>query len=78
MRTDPKLVVVFLVGSCLPLWAQSSSSSDTACDVTVPNGIVAGSSERQDSSYGNALSQSDPLGCGRTELSFSSRAEPAS
>jgi hypothetical protein len=62
MRTDPKLVVVFLVGSCLPLWAQSSSSSDTACDVTVPNGIVAGSSERQDSSYGNALLSVGPFG----------------
>lgn len=62
MRINPTLSVVLLVGSCVPLWAQLPSSSDTPCDVTVPNGIVAGSSERQDWSYGNALLSVGPFG----------------
>lgn len=62
MRTNPKLIVVLLVGSSVALWAQPPSSSDTVCDVTVPNGIVAGSSERQEWSYGNALLSVGPFG----------------
>ena len=63
MPTNPKLIaVLLLVGSCRPLWAQPLSTSDAACDVTVPNGIVAGSSERQAWSYGNALLSVGPFG----------------
>jgi hypothetical protein len=62
MRTNAASIVVLLVGSCLPLWAQPLSAPDSACDVTVPNGIVAGSSERQDWSYGNALLSVGPFG----------------
>jgi hypothetical protein len=62
MRTKTKLIVVLLVGSCLPLWAQPLANLDTGCDVTVPNGIVAGASERQDWSYGNGLLSVGPFG----------------
>ena len=62
MRTSPKLIVVLLVGFCLPFWAQPLATLDTGCDVTVPNGIVAGSSERQEWSYGNALLSVGPFG----------------
>jgi hypothetical protein len=62
MRTNLKLIAVLLVGSCLPLPAQSLPGLDTACDVTVPNGIVAGSSEGQDWSYGNAFLSLGPFG----------------
>jgi hypothetical protein len=54
-RTNLMLVLVLLLGSMLPLCAQAPSSSHIECHVTMPNGIVAGSSERQDWSYGNAL-----------------------
>ena len=36
--------------------------SDLPCNVTAPNGIVAGSTERQESSYGNALLSVGPFG----------------
>lgn len=62
VRTNPRLIVVLLVGSCIPLSAQSLATLDTGCDVTVPNGIVAGSSGRQDWSYGNALLSVGPFG----------------
>ena len=35
---------------------------DTLCNVTAPNGIVAGSSERQEPSFGNALLSVGPFG----------------
>ena len=60
MRT--KLIVVLLVAPCIPLWAQSVPGWDNACSVTVPNGMVAGSSERQEWSYGNALLSVGPFG----------------
>lgn len=59
---NAKLIVPLLVGSCLPLCAQSLATSDARCDVTVPNGIVAGTPERQDWSYGNALLSVGPFG----------------
>ena len=79
MRTKPKLIAVLVVvGSCLPLWAQSLSTSDAACDVTVPDGIVAGSSERQDGSYGNGFCRSARSDCGRMGLLFLGPAEQVS
>jgi hypothetical protein len=54
MRTNPQLFVLLLGVFCLPC-AQARSRSDVECHVSVPNGIVAGSSERQEWSYGNAL-----------------------
>jgi hypothetical protein len=62
MRTNPNLVLVLLVGSWLPLGALSPAGPDASCDVTVPNGIVAGASERQDWSYGNAFLSLGPFG----------------
>jgi hypothetical protein len=62
MPTNHKLVVVLLVGSCISLWARPVAIVDTDCNVTAPNGTVAGSSERQDWSYGNALLSVGPFG----------------
>jgi hypothetical protein len=42
--------------------AQQLPQADDACNVTVPNGIAAGSSERQEWSYGNALLSVGPFG----------------
>jgi len=64
MRTRPKLIglLVVVAGACLQLRAQPLATSDAACDVTVPNGIVAGASERQAQSYGNGLLSVGPFG----------------
>jgi hypothetical protein len=57
-----KLIVALLVAACIPLWAQPVPGQDNACNVTVPNGIVAGTSERHDGSYGNGLVSVGPFG----------------
>src|SRR5262245_50639067 len=54
MRTHPMLIVVLVVAIILPVSAQPVVTLDTQCNVTLPNGIAAGTSERQDSSFGNA------------------------
>jgi hypothetical protein len=69
MRTNPKLIGALLVGSCLPLWAQPPATLDTESDVTVPNGIEAGSPFRQSWSYGNALLSTIGLSGGGTIVS---------
>lgn len=51
--------VLLLTG---PLVRAHQPSSGFHCNVSVPNGIVAGSSERQDWSYGNALLSLGPFG----------------
>jgi hypothetical protein len=42
--------------------AQRVEDVVSTCDVTVPNGVVAGSSERDQSSYGNAALSVGPFG----------------
>lgn len=56
------LVLASLVaGTFFPPSAQQFPSSDVPCTVTTPNGIVAGQSERQESSYGNTALSVDGL-----------------
>jgi hypothetical protein len=63
MRAHPELIgLLMVVGACLPLRAQPVSPSDSPCDVTVPNGIVAGASARKAWSYGNGLLSVGPFG----------------
>jgi hypothetical protein len=58
--------VVFLpwvVGAIyFPLLAQQLPQRDAPCNVTAPNGIVAGLSERQEGSYGNTWLSVGPFG----------------
>jgi len=42
--------------------AQPLLSTEPPCDVTVPNGVVAGTTEPQGGSYGNALLSVGPFG----------------
>jgi hypothetical protein len=63
MRIHPKLLGLLGVAlACLYLRAQLLATSDAACDVTVPNGIVAGASEQKHWSYGNGLLSVGPFG----------------
>jgi len=41
---------------------QVASPGTTQCNVTAPNGVVAGETERQNRSYGNALLSVGPFG----------------
>jgi hypothetical protein len=52
--------LVAAIGS--PMGAQPSPQASTHCNVTAPNGIVAGQSERQERSYGNAQLSVGPFG----------------
>jgi len=55
MSTTRVLAAVSLVGS---IWfsvsAQQPPQREARCEVSTPNGVVAGSSERQERSYGNS------------------------
>src|SRR5882672_2829022 len=54
------LAVVSVLG--FPVSAAPPSQSDSTCQVTSPNGIMAGSSEPEAGSYGNALLSVGPFG----------------
>ena len=66
MNTTHVLAAVSLVGS---IWfsvsAQQSPQPEVRCEVTAPNGVVAGSSERQEGSYGNRALSVGPFGLWR-------------
>jgi hypothetical protein len=64
MRLSIRIVVLAAVGSAMfvPVRAKQLLQSGAPCDVTVPNGIVAGSAERQEWSYGNAALSVGPFG----------------
>ena len=51
-----------LVAVMPPGFLSAQASRPDSCYVTTPNGIVAGSSERNERSYGNALLSVGPLG----------------
>ena len=53
------LVVVSAASGAI---AQPLLSTEPTCDVTVPNGVVAGTTEPQRGSYGNALLSVGPFG----------------
>jgi hypothetical protein len=61
MRPSIRVVVVASVVS-VSMRAQELPQSDAACNVTAPNGIVAGQSEQQHWSYGNAALSVGPFG----------------
>jgi hypothetical protein len=62
MPTNVKLIGVLVVVGVLQWRPQSLAVSDAACDVTVPNGIVAGASAQKGWSYGNPLLSVGPFG----------------
>jgi hypothetical protein len=62
MPTHLKLISAIVVAGVFQWPAQSFAASDAACDVTVPNGVVAGTSERKDWSYGNPHLSVGPFG----------------
>jgi hypothetical protein len=51
-----------LVAVMSPGFLSAQASRPDSCHVTSPNGIVAGSSERNEGSYGNALLSVGPFG----------------
>ncbi len=51
-----------LVAAMPPGFLSAQASRPDSCYVTTPNGIVAGSSERYERSYGNALLSVGPFG----------------
>ena len=51
-----------LVAVMPPSFLSAQASRPDSCYVTTPNGIVAGSSERNERSYGNALLSVGPFG----------------
>jgi hypothetical protein len=51
-----------LVALMAPSFLSAQASRPGSCHVTTPNGIVAGSSERNEGSYGNALLSVGPFG----------------
>jgi hypothetical protein len=61
MRTNMTLIVV-LLGFAPGPWAQPATTTNRACAVTVPNGIQAGLSERQEWSHGNSRLSVGPFG----------------
>jgi hypothetical protein len=63
MRALADLLMVLLVaGLCYPMPASSFATSDATCDVTVPNGVVAGSPARKNWSHGGDLLSVGPFG----------------
>jgi hypothetical protein len=57
------VVLASVVGAmCSSVLAQQLSTADSPCNVTAPNGIMAGSSERREGSYGNTLLSVGPFG----------------
>ena len=56
------VVASFVCALLSPTRARQPSDADAACHVTVPNGIVAGSAERQEGSFGNAQLSVGPFG----------------
>ncbi len=61
MRTHVTLVVALAIAAVFNVRAQSVDS-DAACDVTGPNGVVAGASLQKKWSYGNPLLSVGPFG----------------
>jgi hypothetical protein len=59
LRVRPLFSIVVVI--CVPL-TTPQLRLDAPCHVTLPNGVVAGSSERQEGSYGNALLSVGPFG----------------
>ena len=55
------VAIVLLAVSSTPI-AQQLPAADAACEVTAPNGIVAGHTEPQEGSHGNALLSVGPFG----------------
>jgi hypothetical protein len=51
-----------IVAVCSSVSAQQLPQADAACNVTAPNGVRAGLSERQEGSYGNAQLSVGPFG----------------
>jgi hypothetical protein len=63
MRRDRQLVVAgFVAAASLEVSAQPPSTPEPACAVTVPNGVVAGTSVPKAGSYGNSLLSLGPFG----------------
>ena len=56
------LTSVLVFARLSPAFAQQLPGTAVPCDVTSPNGIVAGETERQEESYGNALLSVGPFG----------------
>lgn len=54
------ILVAVAIGS--PMGAQQLPQADAPCSVTAPNGVVAGASERRESSHGNTLLSVGPFG----------------
>jgi hypothetical protein len=50
------------VAAMRPDFPSAQASRPYSCHVTIPNGTVAGSSERNEGSYGNALLSVGPFG----------------
>jgi len=64
MRLGRRVVVVVSVIAMgySSMSAQQLPQGDAPCNVTTPNGVMAGSSEQQKGSYGNALLSVGPFG----------------
>jgi len=62
MRTSFPLIGLLLVAASSPQMRADPSGSDAACDVTVPNGIVAGALKQKRWSHGNSLLSVGPFG----------------
>jgi hypothetical protein len=57
----PAVVLASVVSATFSSAAQQVASPWVPCDVTTPNGIVGGSSERNEASHGNALLSVGPV-----------------
>jgi len=63
MSTTRGLAAISLVGSiCFSVSAQQPPQPDARCEVTAPNGVVAGLAERREGSYGNSGLSVGPFG----------------
>jgi hypothetical protein len=79
MSTRRVLAAVSLVGSvCFSVNAQQPPQAEVRCEVSAPNGVVAGSSERQEGSYGNSGLSVGPFGLWRDGTVIFRPAEPVS
>jgi hypothetical protein len=56
------VVVSVVCAICSSVLAHQLPQAGAPCNVTAPNGIVAGSSERHEGSYGTALLSVGPFG----------------
>lgn len=55
MSTRVVAFLIVAVAMCAPMSAQLLPQADAPCNVTAPNGVVPGISERREGSHGNAL-----------------------